>query len=154
MKKVIVGDGQRRVPLGAPLFLGEAAFLQNELRRRGIDVGIHSDESLGPITEAIHSLMVLTVDLDRACAARDQILPSGEETARDGDAGTDGEVGRLTKSALAACLGFLGGARLARGFHGGSPWRLALPALLGAAAFVLTLAATGQPASDGGGPIA
>lgn len=115
----------RRVPVGLPMQLAEANFLQHELQKLGVNSVIRSDRSVGSQPGAVHTLFVAPENAKTAELAREKLLgdpEAGEETTD----GTGRQIARNTPFVLGV-IGFVTGLRIGGSFLG-SNWS---PILLG-----------------------
>ena len=130
-------DGTSRLPVGGPLDLADARYLQHELAKLGVTAKIRSDRSSGS-RQSLHLVLVSPGALKQAELAREQLLSDPDPSDEvDSDSETKHRASR--KSALVlGLLGFVTGLRVgARAF--GSVWLgIALAAVLSVAAFGAT----------------
>ncbi len=120
-----------RAAVGEPLFLGEASFLVNELKTRGIWCDIHSD--LTREGSAVHSVMVEPENLVAAMTIKAEILGENQHDKSIAHSSRDSKK-RFTKALIVGILGFAVGARLCLRFKN-SVWLFILPPLLGGVSF-------------------
>lgn len=132
-----------RVPVGGPLYLAEARYLQHELARIGLKAKIRRDPSSASRRGCVHVVLVSPEDAEAAELARHDLLDDSE-APDEAPGGSEPQYPR--KSALVlAVLGFVTGLRVgARAL--GSVWLgIALAAILSALAFFVTRTFFGSP---------
>lgn len=128
-------DPHSVIPVGGPLYLAEARYLQDELKKIGIASRVRSDRSLGSRRGRIHRLFVCSEDAASAQLAREKLLDDIGYREQDGsDDNRKLQKGPLVFGVLGLVTGFRVGGRLLK-----SPWlAILLAGFLGTLAFCAT----------------
>lgn len=127
-----------RVPVGEPLYLAEARYLREELKKLGISSKVRNDPDLGSRREASHRVLVRESDREAALSARIEILEEHDEGGQPGSRPASSSRGGRSKGPLVlGILGAVAGARVGTHIHGSAALTLLLTVVFGLVSFGL-----------------